>query len=361
MIKPSPTLELAQRISKARENGETAYSMSTPTFSAPAEPVHPVEPLSLALTPAAGLPELRALAGQALFDKWDLAKSDVLITAGAKAACFSILKAVTSPGESALIIAPAWPSYEEICTTAGLKPHLLQTQFKDDFAIDPEALSHAMSETGAKVILLSNPNNPSGRIYSEQELHCLQSAAQQHDAWLILDESFSHVCLNRTAWQASVLPAYPKLVVINSFSKNFHMQGLRLGAILVPNETAPAVLAIHQSIASSAASASQQIAISMLVSGARLTHDYSEQYGIARDFADTMHWKYLPTAGTFYLFPKLPDVALFRALAAERDVYLLTGDTFGPAYADHIRFCFGKPVRELRIMLERLADISVAA
>ncbi len=87
----------------------------------------------------------------------------------------------------------------------------------------------------------------------------------------------------------------------------------------------------------------------------------TEQAQLAREFADAMRWQYVPAVGTFYLFPKLPDVARFSALAAERDVYLLAGDIFGPSYGDHVRFCFGKPLEELRAMLDCLADIAVAA
>lgn len=361
MIKPSPTLKLAQRVAEARARGERAFSFSTPTFTEHANPLVLPQGASLALTPAAGLPDLRALVRKHLFGKWSLPESDVIITAGAKVACFSILKAVVQLGETVLIVAPAWPSYEDICVTAGLKPVLLETRFSDSFAIMADLLEAAMQKHRAKVILLANPGNPSGRMHTADELAILRHAAETHGAWIILDESFSNITFDVKAWASAMMAPYPRLAVVNSFSKNYHLQGLRLGAVMLPASIAADVTSVHQAIVSSAPSPSQHLAIAYLNCNGGAAENYQMQRQRAMAFADRLGWQYVPSEGTFYFFPKLPDIACFQVQAAERGVYLLTGDCFGTSYSEYVRFCFGKPMEELNAMMETLASLAKAA
>ena len=354
-------MELAQRVQDALQRGERAVSFSTPTFGSAADALVLPEGVSLRLTPAAGLSELREIAEAEFFDKWKGLGGYVAITAGAKAACFSVLRAVTKPGDRVLIIAPAWPSYEDICHAAGAVPIMLETDAASDFCIETDALKCAMKVHKPRVIIVTSPNNPTGRIYSAAEITTLHEVARHSGAALVIDESFSKINFDMRTWQSAVLGDLEQAVIINSFSKNFHLQGLRLGSMLAKPTLLDKIVTVHQAIVSSAPSASQHLAIQYFKRHGPRIPEYCQQRELAISFAERSGWSFTAPQGTFYIFPRLADVAAFVDAARAHCIYVLVGTAFGSSYVDHVRFCFGKPLAELEEMLCALGGASNAA
>lgn len=348
----SPTLALVDQMEAARQAGQDVISLSTPSF--PPSVDLPLAPLSLGLRLSApeGDPGLRQAARVGLFGRWELPDHDLCITAGAKAALFAILRVVDDPGARVIVSAPAWPSYDDIVRMAGHIPHAFWTRAEDGFRIDPAALSQLLTETGARAVLLANPGNPTGQIATRAELDGAMAACVAAGALLVLDESFSEIIADRQAWAESVTGSHPNLVVINSFSKNLHLQGQRVAACLIPSALREDFIAVHQALMSSAPSLGQAAALAALQAGTVV--DYSAPRAIAVELLARAGWPSLVNQGTFYHFPRLPD--LTGTLVRLRDVGLfgLTGDIFGAPYADHLRLCFGRPEAEMAEILRRV-------
>jgi aminotransferase len=358
-LRRSPTLELAASIQRARDAGEIEWSLSTPSFQPCVPAISLGRDWSL-LTPAAGLPDLRARARDWLFQRWTLPDHQCLITAGAKAAIFSVLRALVPPGAPVLVVAPFWPSYEDLAAAATLNLRSIETTLANGFRIDPEEVASLAAATGARALVLSNPNNPTGRIYSREELEGLVRVARRHAMLLLLDESFSDIIHDQQSWRDSRCESDESLVLVNSFSKNLHLQGLRVGACMVHRKYAEAVLTVHQTIMSAAPSLGQHVIAQLLAHGEVEQPDYTRQRRMALDFIHARGWRVVEPAGTFYAFPEVTDLGVFRAQAARRQVFLLSGEAFGIPYGRHLRLCYGKPESELADILARLDQAGVS-
>lgn len=351
-VRRSPTLELVARIQEERANGRQAWSLSTPTFPPPGGLPAPGADWTT-LSAAKGLPELREAARATLFANWDLPGHDCLITAGAKAAIFAVLRAACEPGSAVLVVTPAWPSYFDVCAAATLNARPFQTNFAEDFRIDLAALDATAASAGVRAIILSNPCNPTGRILSRDEMAGLAALAERRGLTLIIDQSFSGFVFDEARWRASVAAASDRIVVIDSFSKNWTLQGARLGAALLPDWLVEPAVTVHQTVLSAAPTPSQLMALHLIKTGAK-PPPLAAQRLAAAQFMDQMGWPYHPQTGAFYYFPFVERIDAFREMAARRSVFFLAGDAFGAAYGRHFRLCFCKPLSELTAVFERL-------
>ena len=350
-LRRSPTLALADQVEAARMAGEDIISLSTPSF-----PMHQsveVAPLisGMRLSAPEGDPMLRAEVRSGLFGRWDLPDHRVCITAGAKAALFSVLRALPVSNAVVLLPGPAWPSYEDIVRLAGHLPHPLWTDFSDGFRLDPDVLADLLRRTKAQAVFLANPGNPTGRIHTKAELQGALEACRSAGAVLVLDESFSKIIFDLASWTASVTISDPALVIINSFSKNHHLQGQRVAACLMHLSRIESFVAVHQTLISSAPSFGQAAALAALRDGP--VADYAEARAISAQIITRAGWPCQPNQGSFYHFPCLPDAQAVLAQLRQVGLFALDGTAFGGPYGDHLRLCFGRPITEMAEILRR--------
>ena len=343
--KRSPTLALAAAVEAARASGECVYSLSTPTFRERVANLN-LETASTLLPPPQGSSRLRAVIRDTMLGKWDLPNHDVLVTAGAKAAVLSALRASCRAGDRVAILAPCWPSYADIVRMLFMEPVLFETRFEDGFAVDSAALAATMARTRAGAVLLSNPANPTGRIHPGREIDEIAGVAREFGALLLIDESFSGVVFARDKWHESTCSAYDRLVVVNSFSKSHHLQGLRVGVCAAQGQLFEDIVSVHQTAASTASSLSQAAVLALLDAGGELP-GYGREREMAIGFVRDRGWDCTPSEGSFYVFPRTDGIDAFEAAGSARNVLMLKGEVFGSACADHVRLCFGKPAAEL--------------
>ena len=347
-LRRSPTLALAAAVAAARGHGDPAWSLSTPTFEDRAGDLDP-GPAATLLSPPRGMARLCTRIREGLSARWNLPDHEVLITAGAKAAILCALRAVGTAGDRVLIVAPSWPSYADIARLLFMQPVLLETRFDEGFAVDPAALASTMARTGARAIVLANPGNPTGRIHPGTELGGIAEVAREFEALLLIDESFSGIVFDRDKWRASTCPVYERLVVVDSFSKSHHLQGLRVGSCAAQGQLFEEIVCAHQTVASAAPSLSQAAALALLdANDAPL--DYRREREMALGFVRDRGWACYPPEGSFYLFPRIGGAGGIDAVEAAgnaSNVFLLRGEAFGASYGDHVRLCFGKPLAEL--------------
>ena len=341
----SPTLALAAAVAAARAAGETVYSLSTPTFSERSASLD-LEMASTLLSPPQGAIRLRERLHETMLARWDLPNHDVLITAGAKAAILAALRAGCNAGDRVVILAPCWPSYADIVRMLFLEPVLFEARFEDGFAVDSAALAATVAGTGARAIVLSNPANPTGRIHPGPEIDAIVGVARESGTLVLIDESFSGVVFAEDKWRGSVCSAYERLVLVNSVSKSHHLQGLRVGMCAAQGELFDDIVSVHQTAASAASSLSQAAVLALFDSGGE-TPDYRRERSMALEFARDQGWACHPADGSFYVFPRVEGIDAFEAASSARGVFMLRGDAFGSACANHVRLCFGKPAAEL--------------
>lgn len=354
----SPTLQLAAEIEQARANGEDAWSLSTPTFPEPCA-LPEMEVSWLKLAPPKGLAALRERAAAQFFSNWHLPEHECVITAGAKAGLFSALRAALAPGSYVMVPTPCWPSYFDICAAVGLNAAAFETHFASDFVLDIDRLENEASACGAQAIVIANPCNPTGRIIPQHELFALAGLCKRQGMMLILDQSFSHVIFDPAAWRDSVVTSLDRLILIDSFSKNFMLQGARVAAAMVPKWLLESFVTVHQTVVSAAPTPSQMLALHATCTQQAMP-SLEEQRKMARAFIHEKGWRVHEQAGTFYFFPEVPDIDAFRAQARARNVYILAGDAFGTRFGRHFRFCFCKPQEELAHIINLLRQPEVA-
>lgn len=361
-IRPSPTLSQAERVASMRAAGLEAHALSNPTFADQGRYLSDMLPgLSTLLTPVSGLAPLRARLRAHLFSRWSLPEHEVLLTAGAKAALYAILRTLCVPDDEVIILSPHWPSYDDLALMGFFRPRHFHTGaangFRPDIALLERFITHEAPR--ARVIILSNPNNPTGRIYQPDELQALLDLAEARDIAVLLDESFSQIVHDPGAWQASVARASRQLYLVNSCSKNFHLQGLRLGLALVPKHALGDVIAVHQTLNGTASSASQHLMqwyLDELETNGGQNTDLSRQWQMMWQFIREQGWECYPSSGTFYFFPRIPDATDFHQRMERIGVFALPGGVFGRPYHDHVRLCFGRDARELQALLARMRE-----
>ena len=353
-LRKSPTLELAAAIDEARRAGQTIYSLSTPTFEDRGITASGRDGPKTTLSPAAGLDELRDKARAHLFSKWQPSEHDCVICGGAKAAIYCILRVMLSPGDRVLIVSPHWPTYEDTAELAHLDARFLETRAENDFAIDAHSLEAALEQSNAKAVVCSNPGNPSGKILSHRELELLRDRTAAAGAILLIDESFSGIVFDPQKWHDATCAADDHVFVVNSFSKNYHLQGLRLGACLVPPGRSAQVIAAHQTIFSAAPTPSQNMALQVIEARSDDGHDYAEQRRLILEFIAEQNWPHVATEGSFYVFPRIDGIDLFRQELEAHGILSLPGEAFGAPYKDHIRICFGKPLDEVHALIDTM-------
>ena len=133
------------------------------------------------------------------------------------------------------------------------------------------------------------------------------------------------------------------------------MQGARVAVGLVPNDISEHVVTMHHTFLSSAPTPAQKLAL-WAIEYKKAMPDLSEQRNLARQFILEMNWSSYPQQGTFYFFPKVPNMKEFCKQAEDNGIFLLQGCAFGARYTDYFRLCFGKSVGELETIFARLSE-----
>lgn len=353
-LRRSPTLDLAERVAQRARGGNQAVSLSNPSL--PATPVR-FEPTAAwtKLTPAAGLPELRE-ASKPLFAPWTAPDHTLIIAGGAKAALFCVLRAACPPGTQVVVPTPAWPSYADLVTTAALSRASLPCHATNAFALDLEAMATMAAMPDTSAILLSSPCNPTGRILRCHEVEALVRMAHDHACLLIVDQSFSQIVFDDELWQASAGEAHERVALIDSFSKSYLLQGARVAPAFLPNWLADRAIAVHQTIFSAAPASAQFMALAALDAGARMPR-LDPQRAVALELVQGLGWITPPSEGTFYLYPKVPNLEAWRARAEAAGLFALSGDAFAGHDVDHIRFAFARPLDELAAIADTLVGL----
>ncbi|QIX60360.1 aminotransferase class I/II-fold pyridoxal phosphate-dependent enzyme [Hymenobacter sp. BT18] len=255
-------------------------------------------------SPVAGLPELRA----ALVQRFPaVSPEQVVITPGAKAALFSLFCTTLQPGDEVLLLTPSWFGFDELVRLAGGTLRTLALSAEDGYALDPAALAATLTPR-TRVVLFSNPNNPTGRIYSAPELATLLAVlAARPDVLVVSDEIYERVSFGQPVPSLLGFPdPAQRHVVIHGFSKSLALVGWGIGYLVAPLAIAQACAQWQGKTAAAPAVPSQLAALVATQAadtiGAELLRLLTPRREQLQQGLTRLGLPYVPTAGTYYIF-----------------------------------------------------------
>jgi len=219
-------------------------------------------------TPTAGAPALKEAICEKLMKENQLkyTPSQIIVSAGAKQSLCNIVLVLCDTGDELIIPAPYWVSYPEMATLAGATPVFLKTSYKDHFKISRDALASVITPK-SKALILNSPSNPTGMVYSKEELKDIVSFAVSKGLYIISDEIYEKVLYdNASHFSPAALndECYKSIITVNGFSKVYSMTGWRLGYAAGPEEIIKAATRIQDHTTSGANSIAQMAGLEAL-------------------------------------------------------------------------------------------------
>ncbi len=331
-----------------------------------------------------GLPELR----QALADYFArqtghrLDAERFYVTGSGMQAIQIALQIAVDPGQSIIVPSPAWPNIVAASGVRGVKVHEVIMPFVDGrFTLDLDAIEAHAAEPNCRAIFVNTPANPTGWVADLETLKAVHTIAEKHDLWIIADEIYARFVFGEAALPGTnpkraasfkdVAPDSPRVLYVNTFSKNWAMTGWRIGWLEVPVGLGQIVENLIQYSTSGVAAFMQRGAIAALTEGDRFIDDQvrwatANRDILAQTFAPLNRLQVSAPDGAFYLFFKVlgePDTrVLARRLVDEVGVGLAPGTAFGPGGEEFLRMCFARDTAQIKDVAERIADwISTSA
>ena len=356
-LAPSATLAMSQKSSEMKAQGVDVINLSVgePDFNTPD---HIKEAAKKAIeenfsrySPVPGYPELRKAIVAKLKNEngLDYSMSEILVSNGAKQSVCNTVMALVNDGEEVIIPAPYWVSYPQMVKLAGGTPVIVNAGFDQDFKMTPEQLEAAITPK-TRMLILCSPSNPTGSVYSKEELEALAEVIKRHEGLYVLaDEIYEHI--NYVGHHESIAQ-FPGMkersIIVNGVSKAYAMTGWRIGFIAAPEWIVKGCNKLQGQYTSGPCSVSQKAAEAAYTTSQECVETMRKAFERRRDLIVSLA-KEIPGLEVncpqvaFYLFPKCSsfygksyegrkietstDLAMF--LLEEGHVATVGGDAFG--------------------------------
>ena len=265
-------------------------------------------------TPDSGIMELKKAVSDKLRKEngLDYTVEEIIINSGAKHSVFNVLAVLVDEGDEVIIPSPYWVSYSEMVTILGGKPVFIPTSEKSRFKITPEDLERAMSGK-SKVLILNSPNNPTGAVFSRDELFSLAKVLEGRDIAVISDEIYEKIIYEGNL-HVSIATYSDKIkqktIVVNGVSKAFSMTGWRIGYCAGPKEVIGAVAKLQGHTCGNPTSISQYASLAALQQDTSFLKDWVGEFkkrkdAIVRGLNAVEGVSCTDPQGAFYVFPKV--------------------------------------------------------
>ncbi|WP_424891442.1 pyridoxal phosphate-dependent aminotransferase [Streptomyces sp. XH2] len=223
------------------------------------------DPKNHRYTPAGGLPELKAaIAAKTLRDSgYQVEASQVLVTNGGKQAIYEAFAAILDPGDEVIVPAPYWTTYPESIRLAGGVPVEVVADETTGYRVSVEQLEAARTER-TKVLLFVSPSNPTGAVYSREQVEAVGRWAAEHGLWVLTDEIYEHLVYGDAEFSSLpvVVPELrDKCIVVNGVAKTYAMTGWRVGWVIAPQDVIKAATNLQSHATSNVSNVAQRAAI----------------------------------------------------------------------------------------------------
>ena len=379
-LSPSATLAMSQKSNEMKANGIDVINMSVgePDFNTPD---HIKEAAKKAVddnfsrySPVPGYVDLRKAIVEKLKNENQLeyGVTEISVSNGAKQCVCNAVLALVNPGEEVIIPAPYWVSYPEMVEIAGGKSVYIDTDLSTNFKITPEQLENAITEK-TRMLILCSPSNPTGSVYSKDELEALAEVIKKHEnLYVVSDEIYEHISYIGNHESIAQFPGMrERTIIINGVSKVYAMTGWRIGFLAAPEWIAKGCNKLQGQYTSGPCSVSQKAAEAAYTGNQQCVEDMRLVFERRRNLIVKLA-KDIPglevnvPEGAFYLFPKCSsffgkeygkykisnstDFAMY--LLEEGHVATVSGDAFGAP--DYFRMSYATDDKTITEALNRI-------
>ena len=383
-IKESPTLAVTAKASLLKSQGIDIIGLAAgePDFDTPEfikqGAIQAINDGKTKYTPVGGIPSLK----NAIVDKFkndnglDYKSEEIVVGVGGKQCIFNLCLSVLDAGDEVVIPAPYWVSYEDIAVLTGAEAKIISTTIEDNFKITAEQLDTALTEK-TKLVFLNSPSNPTGSVYTKEELVQLATVLHKYPNVIIAsDDIYEHINLNDQDFN-NIVMVDPSLkdrsVILNGVSKAYSMTGWRIGYAAGPTKIIKAMTKLQSQSTSNPSSISQAAAetalrgnnecIAEMVKEFKLRHTY-----VVENINSINGLSCIPAEGAFYAFPyaqdaidrlfkanvisKNNDIGLCEYLLDKANVAVVPGSAFGAE--GYFRLSFATSMENLVEAISRI-------
>ncbi len=383
-IKESPTLAVTAKASLLKSQGIDIIGLAAgePDFDTPEfikqGAIQAINDGKTKYTPVGGIPSLK----NAIVDKFkndnglDYKAEEIVVGVGGKQCIFNLCLSVLDAGDEVVIPAPYWVSYEDIAVLTGAEAKIISTTIEDNFKITAEQLDTALTEK-TKLVFLNSPSNPTGSVYTKEELVQLATVLHKYPNVIIAsDDIYEHINLNDQVFN-NIVMVDPSLkdrsVILNGVSKAYSMTGWRIGYAAGPTKIIKAMTKLQSQSTSNPSSISQAAAetalrgnnecIAEMVKEFKLRHTY-----VVENINSINGLSCIPAEGAFYAFPyaqdaidrlfkanvisKNNDIGLCEYLLEKANVAVVPGSAFGAE--GYFRLSFATSMENLVEAISRI-------
>ncbi len=379
-IKPSATLAITAKANELKASGINIIPMASgePDFDTPKHikdaAIVAINQGQTRYTAVDGTPSLK----QAVIAKFrrdnqlDYTSDEILVSSGGKQVFYNLCQALLNKGDEVIIPAPYWVSYPDMVLLADASPVIVDTTH-NNFKLSAEKLSSAITPK-TKLLVLNSPSNPTGAVYSKNELlNIIKVLEQQPQVFILSDDIYEHICFSNTNFYNVVMlnsELKKRTIILNGVSKAYAMTGWRIGYGAGDADIIKAMKKIQSQSTSNPCSISQAAALSAL-NGKQdfittMTAEFHERYQYLNAELNKIEGiNCIKTDGAFYLFAQTSglikklklksDIQLAAYLLEKLNIAVVPGSAFGTS--NHLRFSFATSIDNIKECIERLQSI----
>jgi aspartate aminotransferase len=374
LLTPSLTLSIDSKAKAMKSEGidVCGFGAGEPDFDTPehikAAAIAALEAGFTKYTPSSGLPELRqAIAEKLAADNGlEYRASQVIVSNGAKHSCYNAILATCERGDEVIIPSPYWVSYPDMVRLAGAEPIIVQTNERNSWKLTAEEFENAMTPR-TKMVILNSPGNPSGSVYTREELDAIVNVAAEEDIYILSDEIYEKLVYD-DAQHVSIASlskqAYDLTITVNGFSKSYAMTGWRLGYMAAPEAIAKAVDSIQSHSTSNPCSFAQKGALAALKGDQQTLRDMHDEFDMRRNYMFDRITKIpnitaVKPQGAFYVLVNVSQLGLTSQNFADRllskaNVAVVPGAAFGDDRT--VRLSYATSIDIIKKGLDRFQD-----
>ena len=373
-LSPSATLAMSQKSNELKAQGVDVINLSVgePDFNTPD---HIKEAAKKAVddnfsrySPVPGYPALRNAIVEKLKKENGLEYTAAQISCanGAKQSVCNAILVLVNPGDEVIVPAPYWVSYPEMVKLAEGTPVIVSAGIEQDFKITPEQLEAAITPK-TKALILCSPSNPTGSVYSKEELAGLAAVLAKHPQVIVLaDEIYEHINYIGAHQSIAQFPEMKeRTVIVNGVSKAYAMTGWRLGYACAPETILKQMLKIHQFAIMCAPTTSQYAAVEAMKNGDEDVAQMRDEYNGRRRYVlhrfKEMGLKCFEPFGAFYAFPSIKEFGMTSdefatKLLNSKKIAVVPGTAFGECGEGFLRISYAYSLDDLKEALGRIEE-----
>ena len=294
---------------------------------------------------------------------------EIVVTCGGTEAMMAAMLTVCNPGDKVVVFSPFYENYGADAILSGAEP-IYVPLVPPAFSFDPDVLENAFKQPGVKALILCNPSNPSGKVFTREEMTIIADLAKKYDLYVITDEVYEHILYkpHEHVYMATLPGMRERTIICSSLSKTYSITGWRIGYVIAPPEITERVKKVHDFLTIGAAAPLMEAVVVGLNFGDEYYEELQQHYTHMKDlFCRGLHdigLSFVEPQGAYYVMVDISefgydnDYDFAVDLAKKVGVGSVPGSSFFKEDVhDYVRFHFAKKDETLKAALERLAEI----